>query len=570
MSRFLGSRSLPTDQSPVTFEPFFGGFILETLTVGMYGEARNAIREYIQNGFDSVQAAVNGKAKILKTGEGLIEIEMPTDRRSLVIRDNGAGLSAKSAATILTRVGASGKHHRTDAGFRGIGRLAGIVFSNTVTFTTKAKGEREQTTVVFDGKAMRAAMAPGKGSTKSAQDLLKDTVKAYKTPHREQNKHFFEVRLEGFTDAPDECRSPKELYDFVSQVAPVPYPSDFPYPAELRAAASKSQIDVEEVRVTLRDGGGKPRDVTKRYGSEYAFESGTVTLSACDVHVSPTGRWWAWVGKKEESGAYTDEKVSGLRVRVRNIQIDGTEIVRSIFRDHAKSNARFQDYFLGEIFVAPGTLVPNARRDGFEEDALWRKVRAEIATLVKSLGVEAHAVSKKGQRSVDALRINLTGVRKELKLIQRASFGDVDRVIKLSKNITTYQGRVAEGMVGAPLEVAAELQAISSALTDIKQEALSHVGGAAANVESVGLAWMAWFFAPPFTPVGAALRFDVGADDGCRLRDPARLGQGGQHGAPEGAPGPPVQPVADRGRRAILGRHVAPVPARVQHGGCPT
>ena len=42
-------------------------------------------------------------------------------------------------------------------------------------------------------------------------------------------------------------------------------------------------------------------------------------------------------------------------------------------------------------------------------------------------------------------------------------------------------------------------------------------------------------FPPPSTPVGAAVRLDVGAVDGVRLRDPAYLGQGGQHGAPEAA-----------------------------------
>jgi hypothetical protein len=473
---------LPTDQTPVAFEPFFGGFVLETLTIGMYGEARNAIREYIQNGFDSVQRAIE-ELKTLKPGEGLIEIEMAADRKSLVIRDNGAGLSAKSAATILTRVGASGKNHRHNAGFRGIGRLAGIVFSNKVTFTTKAKGEREQTTVTFDGKAMRAAMAPGKGSTKSAQDLLKDTVKAHRSPSRDTAKQFFEVKLEGFTDPPDECRSPKELYDFVSQVAPVPYPDDFPYRAKLAATARKTGIAIEEVRITIKDGAARPKSVTKQYGDEYEFESGEVELSDCEIHESPTNRWWAWVGKKTESGSYTDGKVSGLRVRVRNIQIDGTEIVRDIFRDHAKSNARFQDYFLGEIFVEPGALVPNARRDGFEEDTAWKKVRAELATVVKQLGREAHTVSKQGQLSVDALKGNLSSAKKELKALQRTNFADADRVIKLSKNVTTYQSRVAKGLLGAPMETAAELQAISSTLTDIKHEALSHVGTAAAAVD---------------------------------------------------------------------------------------
>jgi len=473
---------LATDQTPVAFEPFFGGFVLETLTIGMYGEARNAIREYIQNGFDSVQRAID-ELKTLKAGEGLIEIEMAADRRSLVIRDNGAGLPSKSAATILTRVGASGKSHRTNAGFRGIGRLAGIVFSNTVTFTTKAKGEREQTTVIFNGKSMRAAMAPGKGSTKSAMELLKESVTAFRTPHKEVGQHFFEVRLSGFSDAPDECRSSKELYDFVSQVAPVPYPADFPYRALLSVAAKETGIAVEEVRITIKDGLGKPKAVTKRYHTEYEFDSGTVTLSGCDIHKSPANRWWAWVGKKDESGSYTDQKVSGLRVRVRNIQIDGTEIVRSIFRDHAKSHARFQDYFVGEVFLAPGALVPNARRDGFEEDAAWKKIQSELTLIVKQLGREAHAVSKQGQLSPDALKDNLSTARKELKALQRSNFGDADRVIKLSKNITPYQGRVAKGLLGAPMDTAAELQAINSALIDIKQEALSHVGGTVASVD---------------------------------------------------------------------------------------
>ena len=63
------------DEKPVSFEPFFGGFVLETLTIGMYGEARNAIREYIQNGFDSVRRAID-ELEILSKGKGLIEIEL--------------------------------------------------------------------------------------------------------------------------------------------------------------------------------------------------------------------------------------------------------------------------------------------------------------------------------------------------------------------------------------------------------------------------------------------------------------------------------------------------------------
>jgi molecular chaperone HtpG len=473
---------LADNDTPIAFEPFFGGFVLETLTVGMYGEARNAIREYIQNGFDSVQRAID-ELKILRDGDGLIEIEMPTDRRSLVIRDNGAGLPVKTAAATLTRVGASAKSHRRNAGFRGIGRLAGIVFSDTVTFTTKAQGEREQTTVIFKAKAMRAAMTPGKGSMKSAEELMRESVVAFRTPHRETKKHFFEVKLEGFTDAPDECRSPKEMYDFVSQVAPVPYPTDFPYRAALAAAETATSIPIEEVKITIKDGDRKPVAVTKRYGSSYEFESGTVTLSDHKIYYSPSKRWWAWVGKKEESGAYTDPRVSGLRVRVRNIQIDGTEIVREIFRERAKSHIRFQDYFLGEIFVEPSALVPNARRDGFEEDSAWKKVKGELAEVVKELGREAYKVSTDSQHSVDALKSKLQAAKRELKTLERADFADTDKVLKLSTNVTTQLKKVAKGALGADMETAAELQAIGSELVDIKQTALSHVAAVSAGVD---------------------------------------------------------------------------------------
>lgn len=470
---------MPTNQSPVTFEPFFGGFVLETLTIGMYGEARNAIREYIQNGFDSVQRAID-ELKILRVGDGQIEIELASDNESLTIRDNGAGLNVKTAAEVLTRVGASTKSHYKNAGFRGIGRLAGIVFSDTVTFKTKAKGEHEQTTVIFDAKSMRAAMAPGKGSEKSAPDLMKDSVDAFRSPSRDTEEHFFEVKLEGLTDeAPEECRSAKALYDFVSQIAPVPYPDDFPYREKLQETSEAHEIPIEEIRITIKDGYEQAKPVTKPYGASYTFDSGTVArLNDCSIKHSKNGWWWAWIGKKVESGSYSSPLFSGLRVRVRNIQIDGTAIVRDIFQEYSQS--RFQDYFLGEIFIKPGVLVPNARRDGFEEDTTWRRVRGELAPIVKDLGEEAYRISTEAQLSAPALNKRLENAEKELNAIRNNASVNTDRIITLSKSVSTTQSRVAKAILGASIEKAVEFQAISSALTDIKQEALALIGNVVA------------------------------------------------------------------------------------------
>ena len=127
--------------------PYFGSYVLETLTVGMYGESRNAIREYIQNAFDSIQKA--RREKLLRSDQGLIEVTIGTDKNSLSIRDNGSGIRATQAEVVLTSIGASSKDHRRDAGFRGIGRLSGIGFSDTVRFTTKAKGEEIQSVITY-------------------------------------------------------------------------------------------------------------------------------------------------------------------------------------------------------------------------------------------------------------------------------------------------------------------------------------------------------------------------------------------------------------------------------------
>jgi hypothetical protein len=468
-----------TKSKKIAFKPFLGGFVLETLTVGMYGESRNAIREYIQNGFDSIERAIKD-LKILSPGKGLIQIIMADDKDSLVIKDNGIGLTAHTAVNTLTSVGASTKDHTSDAGFRGIGRLAGIVFSNRVTFTTKAPGETEQTTVVFNGERMREAMTPAKGSTMSAEDLIRDCVEASVATVRHAEEHFFEVKLEGFVDAPAECTSFNFMEKFVSQVAPVPYSKRFPYRDKLLAAAAECDLPIEEVNIKVKDGQNKPVEITKVYQDKYKIETAEIKLADCMTRVSDDKNWWAWIGKKHESGAYKDPLVSGLRIRMKNIQIDGTEVVRDIFRRQGASYIRFQDWFVGEIFVRPSFLVPNARRDGFEETKHWKAMRAELGRLAKELRQESYDVSNKGQLTIAALEAKVVEKRDEIQSLRRSEFRNVDRTIALSAEITELQKKIDKALKGADLEVAATLQALGSELTDFKMEALSKIGTTAA------------------------------------------------------------------------------------------
>jgi len=184
-------------------------------------------------------------------------------------------------------------------------------------------------------------MTPAKGSTISAEDLIRDCVEAFIRPADNTDDHYFEVSLDGFVDAPEECASFKLLEKFISQIAPVAYDPAFPFRDRLAVAEEKCQLPIEVVNITLQDGLNDPVPVKKLYGNKYLIESGEIELADCEIRVSGDKNWWVWIGKKEESGSYTDARVRGLRVRMKNIQIDESDLVREIFQRQARSHIRF-------------------------------------------------------------------------------------------------------------------------------------------------------------------------------------------------------------------------------------
>ncbi|GGL58267.1 hypothetical protein GCM10011392_10870 [Wenxinia marina] len=109
-------------------------------------------------------------------------------------------------------------------------------------------------------------------------------------------------------------------------------------------------------------------------------------------------------------------------MRVRNIQIDGADIFRGIFHEQAKSYARFQDYFLGEIFISPTALIPIARRDGFEEDKNWRSARKELGMIAKALGREAYELSNAGKLFLDAQKEAPKKAKEDFRKLKKSDF----------------------------------------------------------------------------------------------------------------------------------------------------
>ena len=115
-----------------TLKSLVGSDILNLITVGMYDNPLTIYREYIQNSADALST-------FKKASSGEVRISINPAELRVRIRDNGPGLSHEAATRALLPIAQSQKQRGTDRGFRGIGRLSGLAFAESVAFTTRTQ-----------------------------------------------------------------------------------------------------------------------------------------------------------------------------------------------------------------------------------------------------------------------------------------------------------------------------------------------------------------------------------------------------------------------------------------------
>ena len=130
-----------------------GKYTLESLTNGMYSSPMDLYREYIQNAVDSIDDAV--RSGLIEKRATRIDITINADNSTISIRDNGCGINVDNAARLLVDIGNSKKSRATSRGFRGIGRLAGLGYCESLSFVTSASGEVEKSIISFDSKHLK-------------------------------------------------------------------------------------------------------------------------------------------------------------------------------------------------------------------------------------------------------------------------------------------------------------------------------------------------------------------------------------------------------------------------------
>lgn len=374
------------DDEPKTPKVLIGSYVLESLTTGMYVEPRDAVRECVQNGFDAIELARSDRT--LAAGEGSIRIIVGADNGgSITIHDDGASIQPDLAWGTLTSIGASRKSPRRQAGFRGIGRLAGIAYCERLEFECKAAGFAEVVTVSYDCRAIRDGLL----ETSELETVFSANISETRAAHPDIAAHYTKVRLVDLTSAPLELKDISTLASYLRAVAPLRFSDSFgDYREQINDEAKARGLETPTIRLFI----GASEDALDELFKPYARATVANKKPAPVRKISFFGggevegaRWWGWHGETPLYGTIGDPDVAGIRVRVKNIQLDGTDIMARIMRVHSVSYDRFQFWLLGEIHVdsLPGVLIPNARRDGFEDSPAWRGIQDQIREAMKDL-----------------------------------------------------------------------------------------------------------------------------------------------------------------------------------------
>jgi molecular chaperone HtpG len=359
-------------------EPIFGKNVIETLSEGMYDNPLFLFREYVQNSADAIDAAVC--LGILREGEGQIEIVIDAEKRLITFEDNGTGIPHDAVKAMLANIGDSQKDRKTNKGFRGIGRLGGLGYCTRVKFETSAKGESVKSILEWDARNLHEILADKEDKIHAGQ-LIKRITHTWEE-ECPSDEHFFKVSLVNVNRESDELLNVGEVRKYLSMVAPVPFDyAKFPFIGKIEKFIADGQLPkLHEYRLNLNGD-----EVRKGYETPLAIGDGKpieildVECRAVQANEQIIGWYWFCVSKFE---GVLPKKCwqRNIRLRKANIQIGEADCLSNHPKrgDTLWREDRGNNYFIGEIHTLDIDLIPNSRRDYFNQDKACGRFEAAL------------------------------------------------------------------------------------------------------------------------------------------------------------------------------------------------
>lgn len=340
-----------------------GKNILDNLTTGMYSDSKVIYREYIQNACDQIDLAID--LRILSTDEGCVDIFTDSKNRYISIKDNATGVRAKDFVENVGDIANSNKKIGKNKGFRGIGRLCGLAYCKTLKFSTSYLGENKKSIMTCNAQKMRDMLVENK---KYTLDEIWDTIITYSTEPEGENEHYFEVEMIDINKENTDLLDEAKVREYLSFVAPVPYKNTFILRSQIYEYAKSVNYLIDEYCIRVNGS-----EIFKEYTTRLKEQSGATLKNYDEISRlefkdfrDESGNLiaWMWVGlSRFEKQIPIVNHMRGLRLRSANIQLGNNDVLQFLFKE-----SRGNYYFVGEVFAASNTLIPNSQRDYFNEN----------------------------------------------------------------------------------------------------------------------------------------------------------------------------------------------------------
>ncbi len=382
------------DWEPGPGEILLGVDIIELVSSSMYVEPLTAYREYVQNAADAIDDA-RAAGVLLSGAHGRIDLTLDVARRTVTVRDNGIGVAGSEFLRRLTAFGASDKRARDRRGFRGVGRLAALGYCQELLFRSRTAPDEPVRELRWDCRELRHLLRSG-----AYEGSLVDAVRRT-TTHRVRGgsgfpQRFFEVELRSVVrHGRDDLLNEAVVRAYLSQVAPVPFSSSFRYREEIEGFLSEV-VSTPALHIYVNGEGPLERPYRnaipiRSTARSLARELTLLTIPSLEGG-SPAAK--GWILHHDYLGAIPRELgVRGLRLRRGNIQVGDDATLNDLF-----SEPRFNSWSIGELHIFDRRIVPNGRRDQFEQNAHFANVLNHLAPSAREIAGRCRSQSLYRQR----------------------------------------------------------------------------------------------------------------------------------------------------------------------------
>lgn len=389
-----------------------GKNILDNLTTGMYSDSKVIYREYIQNACDSINHAI--EEGIMDAGSFLIDIYIDGQKRYISIKDNGTGVRSTAFEQDLGDIANSNKERGKDKGFRGIGRLCGLAYCRTLTFTTSYLGENVKSVMTCNAQKMREMLLEKK---KYTLDEIWETIVSFSTAPESESEHYFEVELKDIKHENTDLLDGKKIRDYLSFVAPIPYKNTFILRNQIYEYAQEINYHIDEYCIKVNGS-----QIFKEYTTRLKEESGNNLKNYDEISKLSFQKFqdddggllgWMWIGlSRFEKQIPKVNQMRGLRLRSSNIQLGEDDVLKGLFKE-----PRGNYYFVGEVFAVSAELIPNSQRNYFNENetrvAFEDKLREYFYDVLHKLYYDANKIKSAYKRQEEYLAAKEEFVKKE-------------------------------------------------------------------------------------------------------------------------------------------------------------